>query len=284
MNEKQNPTYFRATSNVGFHKIFCTEGNEDLVLQLLNAVIDDRTIESFKFLDTTHAPNNETYSTFDLYCECSDGDRIIVECQNVCDRREFMNRALAYSSMAILDRAHKNWHYDFDKIYFVGLLNYNHFVGRRQAVTKVMLQSIDDDHIVTNDNYLQIFIELPKLAAGQKDGSLFLRALRDVGRTLKRQDEYVDSRLDSLFNAARYNILSDEEREKYERDMTTIDDIHGYYREEMAREMAREGAEKLAEGLKKGLEKAAKNLLAAGIDIAVIASCTGLNEEQIKAL
>ena len=110
MIEKQNPTYFRATSNVGFHKIFCTEGNEGLVLQLLNAVIDDRTIESFEFLDTTHTPNSDTYSTFDLYCECSDGDRIIVECQNVSGRAEFMNRALAYSSMAILDRAQKNWH------------------------------------------------------------------------------------------------------------------------------------------------------------------------------
>ena len=78
--------------------------------------------------------------------------------------------------------------------------------------------------------------------------------------------------------------------------MTTIDDIHAYYREEMAREVAEKVAEKvaevsekkLAEGMEKGMAEGkaqtAKNLLAAGIDIAVISSCTGLSEEQIKAL
>lgn len=76
------PTYFRPTSDVGFHKIFCTEGNDELVIQLLNAVIDDKTILSFERLDPVHTVNTETYCTFDIYCKCDDGERIIVECQN----------------------------------------------------------------------------------------------------------------------------------------------------------------------------------------------------------
>ena len=120
-NFNEKPTWFRPISDVGFHKIFCTEGNDELVLQLLNAVIDDRKIVGFTRLDPVHQINNDTCSTFDLYCTCDDGSRVIVECQNVCDAREFMNRALAYSALAILDQARNNWHYRFDKIYFVGL-------------------------------------------------------------------------------------------------------------------------------------------------------------------
>ena len=92
MTSYPKPTYFNPMSNIGFHKIFCTEGNEELVLQLLNAVIDDRQIESFERLDSYHQINEKTHSVFDLYCKCADGSRIIVECQNKGGSAMFMNR------------------------------------------------------------------------------------------------------------------------------------------------------------------------------------------------
>ena len=71
------------------------------------------------------------------------------------------------------------------KVYFIGLLNYVHFKDRQQAITKVALCTTDD-HIVTNENYLQVFVEMPNLAAEAGNGDfreLFLSALRDIGKT-----------------------------------------------------------------------------------------------------
>ena len=72
-------------------------------------MIDDKKIVSFKRLDTKHQINIDTDATFDLYCTCDDDSRVIVECQNGSDAKEFKNRALAYSAMAILDQAHNQW-------------------------------------------------------------------------------------------------------------------------------------------------------------------------------
>ena len=273
-NFNDKPTWFRPTSDVGFHKIFCTEGNDELVLQLLNAVIDDKHIVSFKRLDTKHQINIKTDATFDLYCTCDDDSHVIVECQNACDVKEFMNRALAYSAMAILDQARPNWHYHFDKVYFVGLMNFKMWKDREQAFTKVGLYTVDD-HTLVNDNYLQIFVELPKLVPerGSEDfGNLFLRALRDIGKSRTRQKEYADERLNTLFDASSYNHLSDEEKKQYEESMTTVEDLMSYAR------VQRE------EGKAEGKAEMARRMKADGIPVETIAKYSGLTETEIKAL
>ena len=285
-NFNEKPTWFRPISDVGFHKIFCTEGNDELVLQLLNAVIDDRKIVGFTRLDPVHQINNDTCSTFDLYCTCDDGARVIVECQNVCDAREFMNRALAYSALAILDQARANWHYRFDKIYFVGLMNFRMWKNRNRAFTKVGLYTADD-HILANANYLQIFVELPKLAPERDSedfGNLFLRALRDIGKSRVRQEEYADKRLDPLFNASDYNHLSDKEQRQYEDSMTTVEDLMSYARVQRA-EGVEEGMERgIEEGMEKGKEEVAKAMKADGVPVETIAKYSGLSEADIRAL
>lgn len=311
---RNRPKYFRPTSNTGFHKIFCTEGNDALVIQLLNSIIDDRTITEIERLDPVHTVNIDTYSTFDLYCGCSDGSRVIVECQNRTGSELFMNRALAYSSMAILDQARARWKYDFQKVYFIGILNYVQFQDRPQAITKVMLQSLDD-HIVTNDNYLQIFVELPKLPDDEdSEGTLFLRAVRDIGSSEERQQEYGHSGLDLLFKAADYGTLDNEEQHRYDKEMTTEEDTRAYiemmvkratkkateegyaYGMEKGMEKGMErGMEKgMEEGMEKGMEKGiakgkaeanletARKLKAAGVSIDIICQCTGLTTEQVK--
>ena len=291
---KKTPTYFKPTSDVGFHKLFCTEGNDQLVLQLLNAVIDDQKIVGFQRLDSVHQLNIDTTAIFDLYCECADGSRIIVECQNGSGSTNFMNRALAYSAIAILDQARAGWRYDFEKVYFIGLLNYVHWHGRPQAITKVALYT-EDDHILAQQKYLQIFVELPKLQAGtdgEDPGRLFLRALRDIGKSDARPEEYVRKDLDLLFHASSYTSLDAEERARYDENMTTVEDLMDYAREcsERAREEGmRKGMEK---GMKKGEARGeakkqreiARAMLSGNVDLAAITKFTGLSEQEIRNL
>ena len=196
----------------------------------------------------------------------------------------FMNRALAYSAMAILDQARKNWDYDFKKVYFVGILDYVHFSGREQAITRVSLQT-EDDHIVTNENYLQVFVELPKLAAdGTSFGDKFLRAVRDVGSWDSRPEEYEDSEYDVFFESVRFSALQGDELNKYNTEMSTERDYKDYldWQVELARKAGvEEGRE---EGARQAALETARKMLAEGISPELVSKCTGLSSEEIKDL
>ena len=276
METKEHGKYFRATSDLGFRKIFGAEANEPLRIQLLNSIITDRTVVSARLLEAIHVVNAQSRSEFDLYCEFNDGQRAIVEMQK-WSRGRFMDRALAYSAMAILDKAKRKWNYDYGKVYFIGILDYVHFPGRAQALTRVSLQT-EGDHLVTNDNYLQIFVELPKLAAKGKavGGEGFLRALRDVGRSDDRQEDYQASELDSLYEAAKFSHLNKDEIKAYESEMSTKEDFQEWHEHEMqlAKEKTREEAKR----------ETARKMLDNGIKPEVIMDCTGLTEEDLKAL
>ena len=153
---------------------------------------------------------------------------------------------------------------------------------RPQAFTKVGLYTADD-HILANGNYLQIFVELPKLAPERDSedfGNLFLRALRDIGKSRVRQEEYTDKRLDPLFKASDYNHLSDKEQRQYEENMTTVEDLMSYARVQRA-EGIEEGMER---GMEKGKEEMAKAMKADGVPVETIARYSGLSEADIRAL
>ena len=113
---KITPTFFKPTSDVGIKKLFGSSGNEALLIQLLNSIIDDKVITEVEILNPVHAVNVETTATFDLYCRCNDGARVIVEMQNVgSGRHQFPDRALAYSALSILDQWHVKQQYKSDK-------------------------------------------------------------------------------------------------------------------------------------------------------------------------
>lgn len=153
-----------------------------------------------------------------------------------------------------------------------------------------MLQTLDEAHIVTNKNYLQIFVELPKLAASQnKPGELFLRALRDIGKTDTRPEEYSDESLDILFRASAFHSLSAEEQAKYSKEMTTEEDYRDYYKEYYEREMnenlEKAKAEAARQGMQQGIQQAkvemARKMLSEGIPMEAIITCTGISPSEI---
>ncbi len=297
----KDPTYVKPTSDFGFHWVFCRDGNEELVLQLLNACIDDKEIVRFTRLNTEHTVNADTVFRFDLYCECSDGSRVIVECQNWTKRENFVKRALVYSALAITDQLKPKLDYNIQKVYFIGLLNYNQFPGREQAITKVGLYT-EDDHKLVNDGYLQIFVELRKLPDETDDNfsTLFLRAIRDLGKGENAEKHYTDERLDRLKRAARFSTMPGSEQEEYKKNMSTEDDIRQYWEEQVsdarieglaegeARGRAEGKAEGLAEGEARGEAKAqmkiARKMKALSLSDEQIAAATGLSIDEIRGL
>ena len=83
-----------------------------------------------------------------------------------------------------------------------------------------------------------------------------------------------------LFESAEITNFAPEEKSKYEKDMTTERDIRNYisYARLEGREEGRQ------EGEAASRREIAKALLEKGIDKAIIASCTGLSEDDIEKL
>ena len=70
---------------------------------------------------------------------------------------------------------------------------------------------------VFGPHFLQIFVELRKLPA-KTDGdfsTLFLSAIRDLGRVADSDKRYTDARLDRLKRAAQFSSMSAQEQEEY---------------------------------------------------------------------
>ena len=312
-NDFEDPKYVAPTSDIGFHWVFGKEGNEELVVQLLNACIDDKEILSVKRLNTEHVVNAKTTFRFNLYCECSDGSRVIVECQNYNRRRNFLKRALVYSALAITDQLKPKLDYKIDRVYFIGLLNYNQFPNSKRAITQVGLFTKGDNQPVCED-FLQIFVELRKLPA-ETDGdfsTLFLSAIRDLGRVADSDKRYTDARLDRLKRAAQFSSMSAQEQEEYKIGMTTEADYIAYMEEQISDARAEWLAEGKAEGLAEGEAKGeargraeglvegeskgkymgkmeaqleiARNLKSLSLPEDQIAAATGLSIEEIRKL
>lgn len=112
---------------------------------------------------------------------------------------------------------------------------------------------------------------------------------------LKDRPEVLDHRIfEKIFEVSELYNMNQDLREKVIHKMTTERDLRNqmaYAREEAIREGLAEGlAEGKAQGLAQGLEqgrkeqqiKIARTLKLKGLDIAMIAECTGLSVEEIE--
>ena len=288
MKDSFTPTFFRPISDVGFKKLFASEGNEDLTIQLLNSIIDDEVITEVEYLNPVHTIKAETTATFDLYCKTADDKRIIVEMQKGgSDKKFFPNRAIAYSSLAIMDMWRKNGRYSFDKLYFIGILNYSQFRGRKQWLTKSQLRASDDNYLV-NENYLQIYVELPKLAASASDNPTlreqFLMAISNLDKYKSRPEAYSDISLDRLISESSYANLTQDERQNYDKEMSTEEERQSYLKI-LEQEAVERGMEQgIQQGIQQGKLDDARKFKAAGISIDTICQCTGLEKETVEAM
>ena len=150
-------------------------------------------------------------------------------------------------------------------------------------ITHILIQPVCED-------FLQIFVELRKLPA-ETDGdfsTLFLSAIRDLGRVADSDQRYTDARLDRLKRAAQFSSMSAQEQEEYKIGMTTEADYIAYMEEQISDARDEWLAEGKAEGLAEGEAKAqlaiAINLKSLSLPEDQIAAATGLSIEEIRQL
>lgn len=90
-------------SDVGFKRIFGQEMSKPLLLDFLNNLLEgERRITDLRFLDKEQLPvsNDDRSLIYDIYCETSTGENIIVEMQNR-PQAFFKQRTIYYAAGSI---------------------------------------------------------------------------------------------------------------------------------------------------------------------------------------
>ena len=131
--------YINPHTDFGFKRLFGSEFNKDLLISFLNALfVGEQTVKEVTFLNSEQLGErrDSRRAIFDVYCQNEQGDRFIVEMQNVY-QEFFKDRTVYYSTFPIREQSKRGeeWDYHLDSVYTVGLLNFVFDEETRTAFT-----------------------------------------------------------------------------------------------------------------------------------------------------
>ena len=318
--------YISLLTDFGFNRIFGTALNKELLICFLNSLFDGKqVVRDVKYLNNEHL--GDVYvahkAISDVYCEGENGEKFIVEMQNVY--QEFCNdRSLFDSTFPIREQAVKgsDWDFRLSHVYMVSFLNTDmkekafdpdeicHYVKLCDTTThKVFYEKLDF-----------IYVEIAKFEKSEEElvtlYDKWLYVLKNLSTLTNRPKALRDKVFDRLFEEAEIARFSPRELREYEdsrkayRDLKNSFDTalrQGYARgfeegraeglAEVRAEGLEEGrAEGLEEGLAKGLEEGfakgleevrkavAQKMKSMGMTVESICQVTDLTAEQILSL
>ena len=121
------PKFINPRVDWAFKRIFGTEDTKECLITFLNGVFEGEfVIKDVKHLKTeqTRHQKRERGVIFDVACETDDGRHIIVEMQKK-EQRYFVDRALYYSSKAIVEQAKPGeWDFHLTPVYTVCFMDF----------------------------------------------------------------------------------------------------------------------------------------------------------------
>lgn len=271
--------YINPFIDYGFKKLFATEGNKDILISFLNAVIED---PADPIVDLVHKNveqigefNGERSSYFDVYCQTASGRRFIVEMQNSW-QPFFKDRTLYYASKAIRDQGVKDdpikrdpskgktktkkWDYRLNEVYLIAVMNFNfpnNEYGPEDYCHRVMLTDLADQHVFY-DKLTLIYLEMPKVGDAKLDMSRPLdRWLWVIYRLWGEEEcppELDEPVFKKLYEQAEYARFTSDQQFSYECSMKKELDI--YNRIEGGRILGLEEGRRV--GLEEGREEGRK--------------------------
>ena len=283
--------YAQLTLDFPFKKTFASEGDEDLLIALLNAFLEKklaRPITEVVILNPYIQGKTKTSrdAHLDIRCRDSAGNRFIVEMQTG-RQKHFFKRAVYYSSMAISSSGQKGkgWNFNFPNVYSLNFLDYNVSFGEGNSNIVQYFSFSDNEYPeIKQDCMNLVFVKLAKFNKSIDEcESLQDRLLYSLCNAHKLEDkpkQLAESLFERLFRVAEISNFTAEEVSEYEANLMTKWDY--YASMEFARD---EGvAEGVAIGVEKGLALGRDEGLALGEARVLELVAKGYNLEQIKAL
>ena len=289
--------YVNPYTDFGFKKLFGTELNKDLLISLLNALFHDKPeITDLSYMNTEHLGEGivDRKAVFDVYCQLTDGSRIIVEMQKA-EQQYFKDRSIYYSTYPIREQGHKGeWNYHLKNVYTVGILNFTFPDGEYpddSMIHEIKLKDVADNHVFY-DKLTFVYLEMPKFNKKEEElETMFdkwMFALSNLARLLERPKALQERIFTRLFEQAEIAHFTPVEREQY---VASKKEYWDYYST-----METSFNKGLAEGMEKGMEKGlaegkaeekleiARSMKADKLPIETIIKYTGLSAKEIEAL
>lgn len=297
--------YIDPRTDFGFKFLFGTPMNKDLLIGFLNALFHGtHTITDLTYLNGEQLGihKEDRRAIFDVYCEAENGEKFIVEMQNVF-QQFFKDRSVYYSTFPIREQAQRGeWDYRLEAVYTVGILN---FVFDEDKNSKdyyhheVKLMDVNTKKVFY-DKLTFIYLELPKFTKTEHElETLFEKwvfVLKNLSRLLERPAALQERVFNRLFEAASIARFTPKQLREYEDSVKAYRDIVNAVntaRIEGREEGREEGWEKgredgLEEGIAKGERKKqieiARQMRTDGIPMDAILKYTGLSEQDINEL
>ena len=293
-----DPTYDWA-----FKKLF---GIEKFLVSLLNCILrrpDDNRIVTITYNEQEHQSLHEEgrICRFDIVCETAKGESFHIEVQKH-DEPYFADRLLYYSALYINRKGKSGkWNYQYAPHYTIAIcgFTFEHEAENHDKYSYYyQMREEDSARDVLTNSINVILVELPKFENVSSECNTLLKKwlflLRNMHELTQEEVEnmFDDEILKEFIDKAAFEKLSEDEKIMYLKSCYDEGARRCHLRKEREEGLA-EGIEKgLAEGEKIGMEKGreeerrlmARNLKINGVDIELIARCTGLSEEEVKNL
>ena len=282
-----------------FKYVYGSRGNEDLLLNLIDAILPEKHISKVELREQEQIPDSrkQRRSVFDVNCTTQSGESLIIEMQNA-EQRDFANRMVYYSGFPIRQQVRAGERkYKFDPVYVIGIMDFimPGVEPNGRVINRYSIRNDEHPHGMLFDDLHLITIELPKL--GNDPGRLNalakqLYVIQNAGKMSARPDEFSSENFDKLFGVINFASMSEEDQEMYESELrwilnrnSELDTALDKGREEGREEGIAIGREEgLAKGIEQGKLDAARKMKVANLPDDVISQCTGLTLEQISEL
>ena len=243
-------------------------------------------------------------TTFDLFCTSEAGEQFIVEMQ-FAEQETYRERMLFYATYPLraqmdariraVERlsgiTRDKMDYSLHPVYVLSMLNFSLPHEGDEAleeglVSRFSIRNDGNGEIMTDALHF-IYLELGRLGRKKGEEALCRTPLERLAYSLKymhmlddRPEGFDDDLQQMLFTATELAGMTQEQRQEYDKTMTTKIDI--IEQQETARKRGlEEGMEK---GRLEGLLDVAGKMRAEGLPAELICRITGLSPEQVKAL
>jgi len=283
---KHQPKNINPFTDFGFKKLFGEEASKDILLDFLNAVLEDDVgpIADLEYSKNEHLGPSELDRNvvFDIFCRTESGERIIIEMQKFF-QTYFKERSLYYSSFAIQEQAVRGeWDFSLYPVYCISILDFqlrDNEISRQEYFHKVKLIETKTGRVF-NDKLSFIYLEIPKfdkkLDELETNFDKWMYLLTKL-EFLERLPEVLQSKIfEKVMGIAELVKLEKTDRKAYEESLKKHRDLKN-----VMDTQRREGIEI---GIEKGIEKTAIGFFKEGVDIKVISKVTGLSEDELLRL
>ena len=286
--------YLNPHTDFGFKRLFGTEFNKELLISFLNALFrGEQTVKDVTYLNSEHLGDrvDARRAVFDVFCESEEGEKFIVEMQNVY-QEFFKDRTIYYSTFPIREQAQRggDWDFHLNSVYTIGLLNFNFAEGLQDAKRwhhEVKLMETDTKEVFY-DKLTYIYVEIPKF--DKKEAELvtmydkWMYVLKNLSSLMSRPMALQERVFTRLFEQAEISKFNPQELRLYEDSVNAYRDIVNAIKTAEKKKFAEGKAEGRAEGRAEGKIEVAQRLLDMGMSIGDIVMATGLTSEEISAL